>query len=99
MNLNWDTIVSDVSKAVDVLAPIAATLVPESAAAIGIATKIVQGLIAAEPTAVALVTQITSGTPPTPEQLASFYSTYQADDDALEEDIEEHLNALSKGST
>ena len=94
MTLNWDTIAQDVAAGVNAIAPFAETLAPETAPAIAIINKIIAGAIAAEPTAVALVQQIQSGTVPTQTQLAQYYANYQADDDALNADIKEHLAGL-----
>lgn len=94
MSLDWSAIANGVSTGVSLLAPFAETLVPEAAPAIGIIEKIIAGAVAAEPTAVALVQQIQSGQVPTQTQLAQYYATYQADDDALKADIDAHLAAL-----
>lgn len=95
MSLDWDLITKEVAQGVNLLAPFAASLVPGAAPAIKIIEAIISGAAAAEPVAVALVKQIQAGSPPTPDQLKSYYAAYQADDNALKADIEAHLAALA----
>lgn len=95
MSFDWNKIADGVVKGVDVLAPVIAAAMPEAAAIAAIINKIVDGLAAAEPAAIALYEQIKSGTPPTTTQLAAYYATYQADDDALKVAIQQHLDALN----
>ena len=98
MSIDWEALAQKVSEGVTILAPLAEGMVPGLAPAITIASKIIQGGIAAEPTAVALIQQIQAGTPPTQDQLKSYYANYQTDDDALNADIQEHLAALAAAS-
>lgn len=55
------------------------TFAPEAAAGVAIGEKLLQGLLDGVPAATTLVTQITSGTPATPEQVASFEASYEGD--------------------
>lgn len=89
--MNWDQVASEVSSIVSAVAPIASAVLPEEAAAIGIAAAIIKGAAAAEPTAMALINQVNTGMAPTSAQLAAYYASYVADDDALNADIASHL--------
>jgi hypothetical protein len=101
----WDDIANGVSaflNAAAPLLPVAEDVVqvafPGAGAALSLGEKILQGVVAAEPSAVALYKQVTSGTPPTPAQLAQYASDYEASYQQLKADIATQIAALPPGS-
>lgn len=96
--MNLTKIAETVSQLVSAAAPVieagATAFAPEASAAIGITEKVLIGVLAEVPQAVALYNQIVNGTPPTPEQLAQFEASYEADYQKTKADIAAALAKL-----
>ena len=93
----WDTFVSGVTgfiNAISPLIPVVEGAIPAIGPGVALGVQIVRGLLGASPVAEELYKQIVGGTPPTPEQLKAFQSSYEADDDQLAADIEAQLAKL-----
>lgn len=94
MSIDWKAMGIAVQKGVAALTPIIDVAAPGAAPTLDIINVILKGAIDAEPVAVALVAQIHSGVPPTPEQLQAVIAAYQSDDDALAQDLADHIAKL-----
>lgn len=91
--MDWTDIVSKVSTFITDGAPAVEELVPAWAPAIQIGTKLLAAATQAEPTAVALVKSIQSGQAPTPAELQSFATDYEAAYQTLHTDIAAQIAA------
>lgn len=94
-NLDWGDVASKVVTFITSGAPLAEELVPAWAPAISIGAKLLQGAVAAEPTAIALVKTIQDGAAPTPAELQSFATGYEADYQALHADLAAQIAATA----
>ena len=83
----WEAILADVSAIIGAIAPVVDLASPTIGTALTVVGKLSASAAAAEPTAVALMAQIKSGTPATPDQLATAISAYEAAYAQLDADI------------
>lgn len=97
--MDWDDLIKKVTTIVNDGAPVAEELVPAWAPAISLAAKLLTGAAQAEPVAVGLVQTIQSGQAPTPAQLQSFASDYEAAYQQLHADIATQLAAAPAPAT